>query len=316
MAKNVKNSSKGSPKKGSKSNGNWKKKVLPLFLAAIMLISIFAYAGSSLLRGNESRNIVLEKDFNSLTDGLKLLPSNAKYVRYVDLGANEPIAAWAYQNLSQSMPYPGDFNAYPKKDLVADFPKNTFGNFTEQFVSITDFGRGDLKMTYNMTEYAGMQICKVNEKYYFTPGTNPVVSGRIEVVDDVLDTMNGVSQGSSYDKYSDLFEQLKGYPVDVKKAKLAAVGTGSKINITDKYFAGITPEGDTYRYNVVLHLSQSFNETERSQMKDAWEKSALFYYGFDYFNVNFKDDYLVIDASGSLDTCIRDMTGVWGFLYS
>jgi hypothetical protein len=301
--------------KGSGKKRNWKKTILPLFLVAVMLISIFAYAGSSLL-GSGDRDIILKKDFNNIADGLKLIPENASYVRYADIEANNNITLWLSDNLAKSIPSYKEFGAYVKKDMLSNYPYRYFGNHSQQFISVTDFGAVKLNQQYNNSIYNGIILEEINDYYFFTPEFDPVISGRPENVARAIDTIKGQGQKTAYNNYKDLFEQLKGYPVNEKNSKLSVVGRDCNVNFTDKYYAGITPDGKTYKYTAVMHLSHKFNDTEKQLLKSAWEQSALFNYGFDYFQANFVGDYLIIDASGNFNTCIRDMTTVWGFLQS
>lgn len=295
---------------------NWKKTIVPLFLALTMLLSIFAIAGSSLFKnsGSSTRDITLDKSFNNIQDGLRLLPSAPVYARYVDFEADRNITDWMGENLGASIPARSEFGVWPKKDMLANYSAGYFGDYKQQWVSVTDFGNSAL-INYNTTDYGGQPIAEINEQYYFTPAMDPVVSGRYENVVKVLDTVNAGGD-NSYADYSDLFEKLKGYDTTARDAKLSVVGRECAVNFTDKYYAGLTPKNGYYDYKVVAHLNRPFNETEKQEMKSAWEQTAMYVYGFDALNVKFDGDYLVLDGRGNFETCIRDMTYVWAFLRS
>lgn len=316
-SKDIKNRSGSPSRKGAPESKNWMKTIIPLFLVVTMLLSILAYGFISFFGNSEDTSHKIDRKFDSISSGLKLVPEGSIYARYVDMDSNSSIAAWAAGNINASMPKQSDFGAAVKKDLIVDYPDNYFGNFNQQWVSLTDFGNASLNNDYVKLSMGDQYVYQVREGYYFTSNTHPVVSGRLENVAVIVDVMNGLIARTSYDTYSDLFELMKGYPENDKTAKFAVVGTyPANVNFTDKYYAGVTPVGDKYNYKIALHLSKKYTDEEKQSMKMSWEKIATLNYNFDYYQVRFNGDYAIIDAStSSFDVCIRDMN-LWGFLYA
>ncbi|WP_048198264.1 hypothetical protein [Methanocella arvoryzae] len=307
--------SKGGKKAPQKGAGkkNWMKVAIPVFLILIMVLSIFAIFTSP--PSDVSDNPVTEIRFNSIVDGLVIVPPGADYVRYADIQSDAGIGDWTMSNLSGSIPDPNTFGGQPQKDLLVNYPEEYFGPFAEQWVSITDFGPKYVIKNPNQTTYQGVPMRAINSLYTYSE-TRPTVSGRIQNVADMILYWSNPGNRSSYDNYYDLIVQLKGYPVNATDARLAVVGTTSLLNASDRYYAGITPaaEEGKYHYQAVLHFNRTLNETEKQQYKNQYELIGNTIAGFDAYQINYQGDYMILNAKGDLNTCVKDMTDSWRFI--
>ncbi|WP_424358701.1 hypothetical protein [Methanocella sp. MCL-LM] len=308
--------SKGGKKAPQKGAGkkNWMKVAIPIFLILIMVLSIFAILTNTNPTTPDDSGTD-EIRFNSIVDGLVIVPPGADYVRFADLKSDEDIGNWAMANLNGSIPNPAAFGGQPEKDVLVNYPEGYFGSFAEQWVSITDFGPKYTITNPNQTSYNGVPMRAINSLYTYSE-TRPTVSGRIQNVADMLLYWSNPGNRTSYDNYFDLITQLKGYPVNATSARLSVVGTTSLLNASDRYYAGITPaaEEGKYDYLAVIHLNRTLNETEKQQYKSQYEQLGIYVMKFDAYNIKYQDDYMIVQAKGNLTTCVNDMTYSWRFL--
>lgn len=325
----AKGKSKG--KSAEKKKTNWSKIAISLFLAITMIIVIFAYAlgGGGPKTISTDRTLTLMKSFNTISDGLKLVPDNASYIRYANLTADSKLSAWMGQNFWRSMPNSSTFNAQVKRDMLVVYPKDTFGNFSAtydrnfsmQYASLTDFGSGAINESYPAVtqQIDGQTILYVNELYYFTPQTNPVVSGMAEIVVPVLDAMTGHTNNTSYDKYKGLTDQLARNQMSEDGMTLQMVSDQPTENFSDMYYAAIGPNHDanqSYTFQAIMHLNRSLNNTDMeylSILPEAMKKS-----GYESYNITFGNgeagDYVVVKSVGPFDQTVYDMFYTWGFM--
>lgn len=313
MAK--KGGNKTTTKNGKK---NWVKLILPLFLIFVMLASALYMCVSSNPNTTDTDTTSTDIRFNSIVDGLSIVAPGAEYVRYVDLKSDPALGSWTMANLNGSLPDPDTFGAQPQKDMLVNYPDEYFSSYTEQWVSITDFGPDYEIKGFNTTTYEGVQMAVINSVYTFTV-ERPTISGRVQNVVGMASfwsaLVNGYTNRTAYSDYYDLTQQLKGYPVNASQARLAVVGKTSLFNASDRYYAGITPAGNgTYNYQAVLHLNQTMNETEKQEIKSRYDQLGLVVAGFDSYNIEFQGDYMILQAKGNLTTCTNDMATNWRFL--
>ncbi len=167
---------------------------------------------------------------------------------------------------------------------------------------------------------------KVNNYYYFTPETSPVVSGAQNAVTYTLDSMTG-DVNTSYSDYSDLFNELSQKHISTDNMPLETVGNNatfplSDINLTiDEYYAGMGPTNQTvtlnnttytqYSYVVILHVNQPPSDKDVQGLY--FLESSNDKMGFTDYNVQVYDDYIVIQAHAPMIFCADDMIS-WNFL--
>jgi hypothetical protein len=325
----AKGKSKG--KSAEKKQTNWTKIAVSLFLAITMIIVIFAYAlnGGGPKTINTDRTLTLTKGFNTISDGLKLVPDNASYIRYANLSADAKLSTWMGTNFWTSMPNSSTFNAQVKKDMLAVYPKDNFGNysatygrnFSMQYVSLTDFGTGAINESYPAVEQQidGQAILYVNDLYFFTPQTNPVVSGMAQIVIPVLDAMTGHTNNTSYDQYKGLTDQLSRYGMSENGMTLQVVGNQPTENFSDMYYAAIGPNHDanqSYTFQAVMHLNRSLTNADMEYMSilpDAMKESGYESYNITYGNGE-AGDYVIVKSVGPFDQTVYDMFYTWGFM--
>ncbi|WP_174590458.1 hypothetical protein [Methanocella conradii] len=313
----AKNNGKSLKKATKKEPTNWAKAVIPILLVIIMLGSIFAYV---LARPNNASNTSSnEKPFNNIMDGLKLLPANLSSARYADLKADPVLSQYMlYSNvyLAQTIPPSRIFGADPQRDMLAIYPPGYFGDFKEQFVSLTSFGSSRINSSYTAYDVNGQTVEMVNNKYFYTLNLKPVISGRIENVAKVLESSDNES---AYNEYSDLFEKLKWKQISTANATLETVGKSCSYTSTDRYYTALWPadsknksQDRPYSYVAIMHMNHTMTDDEAAYFASYGESMKK--YGFNYYNVQVYGDYVIIEAEGSLDVCMDDALNRWSFI--
>ncbi len=270
--------------------------------------------------------------FGSVADGLRLIPVDAGYARYVDLRNDSMLknATDSFAWLKGSLPPSSIFNADPKIDLFALYPAGYFSDYSSQFVSLTDFGTAFNKSWpdstgsdyyHELLSYHNTAVKKVNDNYYYTPSTFPVVSGMLQNVAPTAYVMaSGNASLSAYGDYSDLFSELKYKQIPIDGMTLEAVGLSSNLSYSDRYYAGIGPvdpsnqsQDRLYSYVVVMHVNNTtMLDSDRQSLallQGMMEKS-----GFESYNTQVYDNYVVIEAKGKMVFCLEDMYYRWGFI--
>jgi hypothetical protein len=61
-----------------------------------------------------------------------------------------------------------------------------------------------------------------------------------------------------------------------------------------------------------MHLNQTLSDRDRQDL--ALLESAMEKMGFKSYRTQAYDDYIIIEAEGSLDACVDDMLNRWGFI--
>ncbi|AFC98783.1 hypothetical protein Mtc_0008 [Methanocella conradii HZ254] len=315
----AKDNGKSLKKATKKEPTNWAKAVIPILLVVIMLGSIFAYVLSNPVNtSNTSKTTSNEKPFNSIMDGLKLLPANLSSARYADLKGDTVLSQYMYNNayLARTIPPSKTFSADPQKDMLAIYPPGYFGDFQEQFVSLTSFGSSRINSSYTAYDVNGQTVEMVNNKYFYTLNLKPVISGRIENVAKVLESSGNES---AYNEYSDLFEELKWKQISTDNATLETVGKSCSYASADRYYAALWPadpknssQDRPYSYVAIIHVNHTLADSEYADL--ASYGASMTKYGFSYYNVQVYDDYIVIEAEGSLDVCMDDALNRWSFI--
>jgi hypothetical protein len=324
---NSKSKGKQAPKKT-----NWTKVAVSLFLAFTMILVIFAYALSGKPPSSvtsSDRTLTLVKSFDHISDGLKLVPENASYVRFANLTGDATLSAWMKQNFYNSMPNGSVYEASIQRDMLSVYPKDNFGNFSEtynrnfslQYVSLTDFGRGAINESYPAVtqQFDGQTLLYVNDLYYFTPLTDPVVNGMAETVVPTLDTMTGTANNTSYGQYKGLLDQLALNGMSESGMTLQMVSNQPNENFSDMYYAGIGPNNDankTYTFQAVMRLNRSLTNSDMSYfsvLPDAMKEQGYTSYNITYGNGE-AGDYVAVKGVGSFDLCTNDLFYTWGFM--
>jgi hypothetical protein len=323
----AKGKSKG--KSTQKKNKNWSKIAISLFLAITMIIVIFAYVFNSPIKTvSQDRTLTLIKSFDKISDGLNLVPENASYVRYANLTGDATVGAWMNQNFYNSMPNGTALQATVQRDMLAVYPRDTFGNFSEmyglnmsvQYVSLTDFGTGELNASYQPKYAVGNQpIYFVNDLYYFTPQTDPVASGMIDTVAPTINTMTGNVTNTSYDQYKGLIDQLALNGMSEDGMTLQMVSNQPTENFSDMYYAGIGPNNDvnkSYTFQAVMRLNRTLTNSDMSYfsvMPDAMKQQ-----GYTSFNISYGNgepgDYVIVKGVAPFNQCVNDLFYTWSFM--
>ena len=301
-----------------------------MFLAITMIVVIFSYAyrGSPPSVSTPERTLTLVKSFDKLSDGLKLVPENGSYVRYANLTSDATLGTWMNKNFYKSMPNSTALQAPIQRDMLSVYPKDNFGNFSEmyglnmsvQYVSLTDFGKGELNNSYQPKYAVDQQpISFVNELYYFTPQSDPVVSGMIDTVAPTIDTMTGNTTNTSYDQYKGLLDQLPLNQMSEDGMTLEMVSNQPSENFSDMYYAGIGPNNDankSYTFQAVMRLNRTLTNTDMgyfSLLPDAMKEQGYTSYNITYGNGE-AGDYVVVKGVASFDQCTNDLFYTWGFM--
>ncbi len=304
-------STKGAAKKEQKS---WAKIVIPVILVVVIFGLIFTSGISN--RNSPSPG---EKPFNNITDGLKLLPANLSSARFADLRADSVLSHYMLLSnayLAQTIPPSRIFGADPQRDMLAIYPPGYFGDFKEQYVSLTSFGSARINSSYPAYDVNGEVVERVNARYSYTLNLKPVISGRIENVAKVLEPSGSES---AYNEYSDLFEELKWKKISTDNATLETVGKSCSYASADRYYAALWPsdpenssQDRPYSYVAIIHVNHTLVDSEYADL--ASYGASMTKYGFSYYNVQVYDDYIVIEAEGSLDVCMDDALNRWSFI--
>jgi hypothetical protein len=326
---------KGASKKGKQEPRNWAKTIIPLFLVFIMLGTVVAYVAGSNWGGkiDNDRGSKTKNAFGGVADALSIIPAESGYARYIDLRNDTELrnATNSYTWLKGSLPPVSILNADPQTDLFAIYPSGYFSDHSSQFVSLTDFGTAAVNKSWpdstgsdyyhELLSYYNIAVKKVNDNYYYTPSTYPVISGKLENVAPTGYVMaSGNTSLSSYGKYKDLFDELKYKQISTDGMTLEMVGLSSNLSYSDRYYAGIRPldasnasQGRLYSYVVIMHVNNTtVLDNDRGNLallQGMMEKS-----GFVSYNTQVYDDYVVIEAKGTLVLCLEDMYYRWGFI--
>jgi hypothetical protein len=313
---------KAAPKKTKKEIEETKKRRRMILLLAILMVGIMLFgvllqfiSPSSLHNVGQTDNTQKTGNFNSIADALMDLPSNANYIRYVDLNASGVVTEWAMTNLANNMPNVSMFGAKALKDVLACFPYPTLGvsNVEDpQVVVLTDFGTGFDNASYQKTNIKGAEIRLINSANGFSTDSYPVVRGRKEYVAAIDNYMkSSTAANSAYSTYADLLQQAN---QTVKNAKFAVAGTSSSLGFGDRYYASVTPVNATMcDYKIVIHLNQTLNQTQMATIADRWQTGASLY-GIDVNAPQFDSNYVVMSARGDTYLCLNDLVTNWGFI--
>jgi hypothetical protein len=318
MATNKGKGAKAAPKKAKPIN--WAKIIIPLVMVFVLVGMVFASViNNGPKGGNSGSSSAITKDFNNIANALNLLPSNASYVRYVDMKNDSQLSTWMTSNFGPEMPPAKSLGASPVRDSIAVYPQGYFGDFSQQFVSLTDFGNKKLNVSYTGGTVGGDEVLMVNQLYYFTPATSPVISGRLENIIPVLNIMNTGNNSTAYDTYSDVLGQIAPNHINNKTMELETVGKLTNANFTDMYYAAIGPAPNSslndnnklYSYVAVMRLNQTLSDDQLLEFSllDQARKQL----GFKNYTVELYDKYAILKAQGNLSLCTQDMNQ-WGFL--
>jgi len=315
---------------------NWAKIVIPVVLILVLIGMVFASVLNNKVTTTPSTTTNTNKNFNNIQDALGLLPSNASYVRYLDMKNDTAMSNWAQTNYWNTMPPTSIFSATPQRDALAVYPAGYFENSmtstSADLVSLSDFGNNKINESYSTLGYtnSGIKILKANSQYYFAPDITPVVSGGEQEVLDTLAVFDGNS-GSASGTYSDLFQELNMRHIAINGMTLETAGDNStlpvwfpisNINLTaDRYYAGVGPTNVTvtmnnttypvYSYVAIMHLNQTPSDNDMQYLDLLQSSNEKM--GFSDYNVQVYDDYIIIDAHAPLAMCLDDMT-TWDFL--
>jgi|AGTN01.2.fsa_nt_gi hypothetical protein len=295
--------------------------ILAIFMVGIMLLGVLLqFFSPSSIRVTDNGDAGTTNAFNSIVDALKYLPSNANYVRYVDLNASSAIAEWSRSNpyVGANLPNASIMGTTAKKDALASFPYPTLSLLViedqQQAIVLSDFGGKYDNEKYSKVSIKGVDLRMVTDLYGFTADSYPTISGRKEYVTEVANFIKGsTSANTAYADYAGLIAHAN---QSASTAQFAVVGTSVSLGLGDRYFAGVTPINDTMcDYKIVLHLNQTFNETRQKELSDSWQGGAAVY-GIQSQPLEFIDDYLIMSARGSIKTCLDDMaeTTRWNFI--
>lgn len=327
MAQDIGKKAKSASKKNKPEKRNWVKIAIPLLLVVIMLGSIVAYVFSGSkpnLSSDSGQATDITKPFNNITDALHIVSANASYVRYADMKDDSKLKSWMSQYFTNTIPPSKFFNANPQRDVIAVYPKDNFGNFSQygynypynsQWMSLTDFGGQTLNQSYDAYIVNGEMALAVNSNYFFTPNTKPVISGMPMTIASTLDVIRG-NNSSAYGQYSDVLQQIKYQQFSESGMTLETVGKQCSANFTDMYYAAMGPnkgsKNSTYHYIAIMRLNQTLTNDEMAQIAllESAEKKA----GFENYTLVPYEKYAVIDANGSFDLVSQDMYYRWGFL--
>ena len=335
MAKDTGKGAKSASKKGHKKESNkYAKMVIPLFLVLIMLGTVVAYVASSNWgnRINNSQSPNVNPAFNNIQDGLLIIPKDVGFARYADL-KNDSVLNNTFNGylwLKGSIPSAQIFNVDPQRDLFAIYPAGYFSNYNGQFVSLTDFGTSKINNSWpdstgsdnshNLLSNLNVPVKKVSDTYYYTPSTVPVISGIIDNVAPVAYVMEmGNTSLSSYGQYADLFDELKLKHIPIDNMTMEMVGTSSNLTYSDRYYAAVGPLDPAntstdrlYSYVAIMHLNQTVPDTDMQNL--ALLQTSMQKMGFKVYNTESYNNYIVIEAQGSLGVCLDDMYSRWGFI--
>lgn len=315
MAKDKAKGAKGAPKK---EPINWAKIAIPLLMVFIMVGSIFAFVISNPFSSDKKSG--LSEPLGSVQDALRLLPPGASFVRYVDMSADTQLKDYVDSNYWNTLPPASIFSADPKKDALAVYPAGYFGYNTQSLVSLTDFGTTKINKSYPAYTMGSNIVLAANDNYYFTSDTSPVLSGGPESVATTLNYF-GMRNNSSYATYSGLFNKLNDKRISIDGMDLATVGNTFNVPFenasADAYYAGIGPAASAnasarnYTYVVIAHLNRTLSDQEYGQL--ALYSTSMVKTGFEKYNTQVYDDYIVIEAQGPLNVCTENMVN-WGFM--
>jgi hypothetical protein len=289
-----------------------------------------ANIGSS--SSNSSSSLI--KSFNNIEDSLSIIPTGATYVRYSNLEADPLIGNFLNSYYWNTLPSYQIFDANASIDTLAIYPAEYFGDLQStsagSVISLTDFDNATLNQSYSQINLNMngniIPMSKVYSNYYFTPKTSPVVSGTQNAVNYTLGAMAGYVNTAMAD-YSGLFNELSLKQIPINNMTLETVGNNatfpiSSINLSiNQFYAGMGPTNQTmvvnnttytkYSYTVILSVNQTPSNSDAQYLYLLSSSNEKM--GFEDYNVQLYDKYIVIQAHAPMVVCMNDMM-TWGFM--
>jgi hypothetical protein len=284
------------------------KQIGAIVLIIVMILSMLA----AFFTTSEApeRRLQIKKDFNTLRDGLKLVPDSPFLVQFTNV---ENIKGTELERLIRALealpPYQ-QYRATVTKALIADYPDRSW-------VELHEVNYKEVKFNYtSIYRYQDLEVKITPEGLGVVTATSPIIFGVLERVEETLDLMlmnkmNKVNNTapSAYQTYISLIERSK------FDANFALVRTLAPY-VYDAYYlgAGYAGEGN-YQFEAVLHLNSSANATDVNTFKSNLLTRELYAKprNFTGYKVNFELNYVTVNATGSFHAIMQEFEELANF---
>ncbi|MGP8319289.1 MAG: hypothetical protein ACT6FD_00640 [Methanosarcinaceae archaeon] len=178
------------------------KKIISIFLAVIMVMSVLPLFLSSPQKSNTDSTIIYDAPgfesipgahvnhkFNSITDGLDMIPKGATSAQYIDVSriSGTPLEAAVANAIQPDIVY----NANITKTFFADYSADStwieLHTISPEVVAFSYFS--------SPTSYNGYQLLVRDNGIYTVIGT-PLIFGSKDKVEDTIDVLSGSTERS------------------------------------------------------------------------------------------------------------------------
>lgn len=267
------------------------KQIGSLVLIIIMIFSMLAAFFTTI---EEPARI--KKDFNTLKDALKLVPSSPFLVQFASV---ENIKGTELERLIRDLgalpPYE-QYRAIVTKALIADY-------LDRSWVELHEVNQRAVKLNYTSTySYQDLEVKITPQGLAIVTETSPIIFGYPERVEETVDLMLNNTNWSAYQTFLPLMERSR------LNANFALIRTQAA-HVYDAYYIGTSYAGTgSYQFEAVLHLNSSANESDLNEFKSNLLSRELYAKPRNFTNyiVNFELDYAMVNATGSFQAVMRE----------
>ncbi len=263
-------------------------------IGALILIIVMVF---SMLAAFFTEEHLIKKDFNTVKDGLKLVPASPLLVQFASI---ENIKGTELERLIRDLgalpPYE-QYRAIVTKALIADYPDRSW-------VELHEVNHREVKLNYTSAyRYKDLEVKITPHGLAVVTATSPVIFGYTDRVEETVDLMlNNTTAWSAYQTCFPLIERSR------SDANLALIRTDATY-VYDAYYMGASYAGKgIYRFEAVLHLNSSANESDLNEFKSNLLQRELYAQSrnFTEYKVNFELDYAIVNATGSFQAVMRE----------
>ncbi|MEM2925110.1 MAG: hypothetical protein QXJ68_05425 [Methanocellales archaeon] len=259
----------------------------------LIIIMIFSMLTAFFTTSEEVR---IKRDFNSLRDGLKLVPNSPFLVQFASVENIEDTELERLINIIGALPRYEQYHAIVTKALIADY-------LDQSWVELHKVNQRVVRLNYTSTySYKDLEVKITPQGLAVVIETSPVVFGRRERVEETIDLMLNNINNSAYQTFLPLMERSR------LNANFAVIRTQAAY-VYDAYYIGTSyAGGNSYRFEAVLHLNNSVNESELNEFKSMLHSRELSAQlrNFTEYKVNFEFNYAVVNATGNFQAIMKE----------
>ncbi|MEM2933409.1 MAG: hypothetical protein QXL78_00630 [Methanocellales archaeon] len=265
-------------------------------MGALILIIIMIFSMLAAFFTTTEEPVRIKKDFNTLKNALKLVPSSPFLVQFASV---ENIKGTELERLIRDLgalpPYE-QYRAIVTKALIADY-------LDRSWVELHEVNQREVKLNYTSTySYHDLEVKITPQGLAIVTETSPIIFGFSGRVNETMDLMLNNTNWSAYQTFLPLMARSR------LNADFALIRTQAPY-VYDAYYIGTSYAGkNSYQFEAVLHLNRSANESDLNGFKSNLLSRELYAKprNFTYYIVNFELDYAVVNATGSFQAVMRE----------